>query len=104
MYATRRLPREDRVMARTAQNVTMIRFANGRDLMVRPSPDEVATAVELNGGGLTRLLDVNGNPAWINPADIVSITSHRRKRRPAAPSNEVDAELAALTDPPSRRR
>lgn len=100
-------------MARTAEKVTVIRFANGRELMVQPSPDEVAAAIEQHEGGLTRLVDFNGNPAWINPADIVTITSHRpRRRRPAAAKEaheelpqRLTAELAALADaPPSRRQ
>jgi uncharacterized protein YlzI (FlbEa/FlbD family) len=97
-------------MARTAYNLTVIRFTNGRELGVRPSPDEVVKSIRDHEGGLTRVLDVNGNPAWINPGDVVTITSHRPRKRRAAekPSQkapeQLDAELAALTDPSPRRR
>jgi uncharacterized protein YlzI (FlbEa/FlbD family) len=97
-------------MARTAYNLTVIRFANGRELGVQPSPDEVVKAIRDHEGGLTRVLDVNGNPAWINPDDVVTITSHRpRRRRPAEKpgekaSEQLDDELAALTTPGPRRR
>ena len=88
-------------MARTAERMTVIRFASGRELMVKPSPDEVAKAIEDYNGGLTRVLDVRGHAAWINPRDVVTITSHRaRKRR----SPELDEELKALAGPPRRSR
>lgn len=68
-------------MARTADSVTVIRFANGRELVVQPSPDEVVRAIENAGGGLTRVIDTKSNAAWINPEGIVTITSHRARRR-----------------------
>jgi uncharacterized protein YlzI (FlbEa/FlbD family) len=91
-------------MARTARHVTVIRFANGRDLIVQPSPDAVATSVKQSDGGLMRILDLNGNPAWINPRDITSISSHRARKRRTAASQEnrteqLEAELAALGEP-----
>jgi len=91
-------------MARTADNLTVIRFANGRELMVQPTPDEVVRAMRQHDGGLTRVLDLAGNAAWINPGDVVTITSHRPRKR-GGRSQQLDDELAALTDvPPSRRR
>jgi hypothetical protein len=64
-------------MARMAHNVTLIRFANGRELMVQPSPDEVVRAID-----------------------------HRPRRRRKAsaaeagegPSQRLATELAALAD------
>ncbi len=68
-------------MARTATTVTVIRFANAREVVVRPSPDEVVRTIKSADGVLTRVIDINSNPAWINPDDIVTITSHRARRR-----------------------
>lgn len=83
-------------MARTANKLTLIRFANGRELVVKPSPDEVAKAIDDYDGGLTRVLDVRGNAAWINPRDVVTITSHRPRKRRQAADDDIDAELATL--------
>jgi hypothetical protein len=94
-------------MARTAYNLTLIRFSHGRELLVLPSPDEVAQAIRDYEGGLTRVLDVKGNAAWINPNDVVSITSHRPRKRRKAEGEEaqsLDTELAALGTPTRRSR
>ena len=91
-------------MARTADKLTVIRFASGRELMVQPSPDEVAKAIDDYDGGLTRVLDLRGNAAWINPRDVVTITSHRARKRRQGATDDVDAELAALGGEAPRRR
>src|SRR5262245_6740883 len=91
-------------MARTAENLTLIRFANGRELMVQPSPDEVVRAIRQHDGGLTRVLDLHGNAAWVNPDDVVTIPSHRRRKRKVDASKEIDAELEALGARPGSRR
>ena len=87
-------------MARTANKLTVIRFTNGRELLVQPSPDEVVRAIRQHDGGLTRVRDLNGDAAWLNPDDVVTITSHRRRTRRA----KVDDELKALSTPAGRRR
>jgi hypothetical protein len=84
-------------MARTADRVTVIRFANGRELVVQPSPDEVVRAIRNAEGGLTRVLDTNTNAAWINPEDIVTISSHRaRRRRIGADKDEISGLTRAV--------
>ncbi|MDX6607556.1 MAG: hypothetical protein QOD14_2096 [Solirubrobacterales bacterium] len=80
-------------MARTADKVTVIRFASGRELVVQPSPDEVVRAIRNAEGGLTRLLDTKANAAWINPEDIVTITSHRARRRRIGADKDELSEL-----------
>jgi len=75
----------------------VIRFANGRELVVQPSPDEVVRAIKNAEGGLTRVLDTNANAAWVNPEDIVTITSHRaRRRRIGADKDELSRLTPAL--------
>ena len=57
------------------KGTTTISFANGSELKVKPSPDEIAGAIEKAEGGLIRLLDSDDYAAWVNPEHVVSITS-----------------------------
>jgi hypothetical protein len=57
------------------KGTTTISFANGSELQVKPSPDEIAAAIEKAEGGLIRLLDSDDYAVWVNPEHVVSITS-----------------------------
>ncbi len=57
------------------QDPTTISFANGSELQVIASPDEVAAAIEKAEGGLLRFLDTNENAVWVNPDHIVHVVS-----------------------------
>jgi hypothetical protein len=57
------------------QDPTTISFANGSELKVIATPDEIAAAIEKGEGELLRLLDTNENAVWINPEHIVHIVS-----------------------------
>jgi len=62
------------------KRLTMISFANGKELQVKPSPDEIAAEIEKAEGGLIRVLDSDDYPVWLNPEHIVSVTSRHIKR------------------------
>lgn len=57
------------------QDPTTISFANGSELQVIASPDEIAAAIEKAEGGLLRFLDTNENAVWVNPDHIVHVVS-----------------------------
>lgn len=55
----------------------MISFANGSELNVKASPDEMAdTIAQGRKGELVRVIDSDGYAVWINSEHIVSVTSH----------------------------
>jgi uncharacterized protein YlzI (FlbEa/FlbD family) len=59
------------------ERTTAISFANGSELKVKASPDEMAdTIAQGRGGELVRVIDSDGYAVWINPEHIVSVTSH----------------------------
>jgi hypothetical protein len=64
-----------------ADRETMIRFGDGSQLELKPSPDEIANEIEKAEGRLIRVLDSDHYPVWFNPAYIVSVTSHDIKKR-----------------------
>lgn len=57
------------------QDPTTISFANGSELQVVATPDEIAVAIEKAEGGLLRLLDTNENAVWVNPEHIVHVVT-----------------------------
>ncbi|MGH2982925.1 MAG: hypothetical protein ACRDK5_01510 [Solirubrobacterales bacterium] len=63
-----------------ADRQTTISFANGNELEVKPSPDDIAAAIEKAEGELIRVLDSEDCAVWINPEHIVSVTSHDIQR------------------------
>jgi hypothetical protein len=68
----------------TDERQTTISFANGNELQVKPSPDDIAAAIEKADGELIRVLDSDDYGVWINPEHIVSVTSRHAKRVSAA--------------------
>jgi uncharacterized protein YlzI (FlbEa/FlbD family) len=63
-----------------ADRQTTISFSNGNELRVKPSPDEIAAAIEKIEGEMIRVLDSEDEVVWVNPEFIVSITSHHIER------------------------
>ena len=59
------------------ERTTVISFANGSELNVKASPDEMAdTIAQGRKGELVRVIDTDGYAVWINSEHIVSVTSH----------------------------